>query len=344
MNVELKDISNALALYGIKGDIINHSFFNNYFDEEESEAKFILKADLSDGKSLVVRFIRQEGYPRTRTEEQSRFSEHLRKRGVLTPNKYRGNDAFCIPYRLNELELDITVEDYIGETCNFYTDEKIMYKIGQLVGGMHRIAEEDNLHLSGDSLYNLMSYDEFTDYASFVWYGNNELIDKDLFNGIRSLYEQRYDRIGLAWNNLPQYATQGDYCTGNLTYNGNELGIFDYNNAGDGTLVYDMIIHGIYNAMDNYRYPSFSDGLSEDDKLHFFKSYYDGYVSQRPFSENEKAIFNDLYAAAKGMQQLRINVFEDSLKKLIERKEQEKIDALLQKIYHDLRYDYLHSK
>jgi len=334
MTVEPKDISKALALYGIDCDVVSHSFFENSFDEEVTEAKFIVKADLSNGESLVIRLIRQENYPRSRTEEQSQFTEYLRNCGIFTPKQYKSGDGFCAVYHLDGMDLNVTLEDYIGEVCNFETSKSTMFKIGELQGKMHHISEEDNLHLNGETIYNLMGYDEFTGYDNFEWYGNHGMIDADMFKKISAAYEKRMTRIKQIWDSLPKYATQSDHAIYNLTYNGTEIGIFDYNNAGDGVLVYDMIVHGIYNAMSDYKFPN---NLTEDEKLDFFKSYLDGYTSQRPLSENEKSVFDDLYAIAYGIQNLRINVSDDSLEILLKNKEQDKIDTLLQKIYQDLR-------
>jgi len=63
MTIALQDIKNVLSLYNIKANVVNHSFFEKYFDDEESQGKFILRADLSDSKSLVIRFICHEQYP-----------------------------------------------------------------------------------------------------------------------------------------------------------------------------------------------------------------------------------------------------------------------------------------
>jgi len=338
MNVTAKDIVNALTMFGLSAEVTDFSFFQNDFDEEESEGKFILRADVSNGKTYVVRFIRQEDYPRVKTEEQSIFAEYLREHGVATAKKYKSGDAYCTAYRLASLDFDLTVEDYIGKAGNFRIDANAIHKIGRLTGQMHRISAQNSLHLSADTLYNLIGHNEFSGYRAFQWFGNEGFINKEMFDRICAAYEAKMERIRAVWESLPCYALQGDTCVYNLTYNDGELGVFDYNNAGNGVLVYDMMVHGFYTAYHSRKNYT-AETVTERDKRSLFDAYCDGYASERPLTASEKAVFDDIFALTKGMHHLRINFVEGSLGKLIESKEHGKIDALLREIYHDISGD-----
>jgi len=336
MNIELKDILNILSLYNIYSDVLDYKFFINEFDEETLEMKFIVKVELADNRKLVTKFIRQDFHPNNIIEEQSRFSEHLRSHGVLTPIRYKSGDNYCITYPFNEYTLDVTVEDYFGEEIKAI-DNDLAYKIGQLMGKNHRIAENDNLHITNRTMFNIVGYNEVSGYDDFLEFGKNELIERDIFNQICSIYDKKLNRLKEVWDSLPKYATQGDYSTNNLTYHGDELGIFDYNNAGDETLISDMILEGLLTAYES----DLSDGLTDDDRLELFKIFVNGYISQRQLSEKEKSIFNDIYAISKGLWFTRIQYNENSLEKLIENNEHEKVEKLIQEIYEDLNSDFV---
>ena len=224
MEIGLNDISNVLTLYDINFGICSYKYFINSFDERKSEAKFIIKVDLNNKKSLIVKFIHQGRNSHDIIEEQSRFSEHLRMCGVLTPKRYKNDDVYCITYPLNGLTLDVTVEDYIGEEIKV-TDNDLAFKIGQLMGQNHCIAEKDNLHINACTIFNVVGYNEVSGYDEFLKFGNDGLINKAVFNDICYVYEKKLNLIKSVWDSLPKYATQGDYSTNNLAYVGDELGI-----------------------------------------------------------------------------------------------------------------------
>lgn len=332
MNIEKENILKVLALFNIDFDIKSYNFFINGFDEQTSEVKIIVKVDLSNEKSLVIKFIRQDMNPHNVIEEQSRFSEHLRERGILTPKRYKSGDSYCITYTFNGLLLDVTVEDYLGKEVKVI-DNTLAYNIGRLMGKNHCIAEEDNLYINANTIFNIVGYNEVSGYNEFVRLGNDKLIEKKLFDEICSIYDIKINRIKSVWGSLPKYATQGDYSINNLSYIGyDELGIFDYNIAGDETLIGDMILEGLLIANEM----ELTQGLSDTDRPGLFKSFLNGYISQRPLSENERLVFDDIYAISKGLWFTRIQYNDASLVKLIEKKDHEKTTELLREIYKDI--------
>jgi Ser/Thr protein kinase RdoA (MazF antagonist) len=331
MKIELQDISNILPLYNINSDVVDYTFFIDGFDEDSYEMKFIIKVELTDGRLLVVKFIRQEMSPHNVIEEQSHFSEYLRNRGILTPKRYKSGDSYCIAYPFNGFTLDITVEDYFGEEIKDINNE-LAYKIGQLMGKNHRLAENDNFHINNRTLFNVVGKNDVSGYDDFLEFGKGGLIAGDIFTQICAVYNTKLNRLKDVWGDLPRYATQGDYSTNNLVYIGDDIGIFDYNNAGDETLISDMVLEGLLTAYEN--------GLTDADRLGLFKSFINGYIEQRPLSEKEKAVFSDIYAVAWGMWYSRILYSNNSLEELIKNKEYEKVSELMQKIFHDIDSEY----
>ncbi|MCL1794076.1 MAG: hypothetical protein FWG34_09415 [Oscillospiraceae bacterium] len=335
MNIELQDITNILPFYNINSDVLDYKFFINGFDEETSEMKFIVKVELADGRALVIKFIRQELNPHNIIEEQSRFSEHLRSRGILTPTRYKSGDIYCIAYPFHGFTLDVTIEDYFGAEIKVI-DNDLAHKIGQLMGKNHCIAENDNLHINNKTLFNIVGYNEVIGYDDFLRFGHDGLIENNIFNQICSIYEKKLNRLKEAWDSLPKYATQGDYSTNNLTYIGDGLGLFDYNNAGDETLISDMILEGLLTAYEN----DLADGLTDADRRGLFKSFVNGYINHRTLSEKEKSVFDDIYAISNGLWFTKIRYNDNSLEKLIKHKEHKKISELAQKIYQDINTNF----
>lgn len=331
MNLETKDIVNILASYDIHSEIDSFTYFINGYNEETAELKMIVRVNFHERTPLVIKCIREDEHPNNIIEEQSCFSEQLRGKGILTPKRYLCGNYYCSVYKLGDLILDITVEDYFGEEIKVI-DKNLAYKIGRLMGENHRIAEENSLHISAKTIFNVTGYNEVSGYETFKEFGNSGFIEKDAFDRICALYDEKLDRIKSVWGNLPKYATQGDYSVNNLVYIDNEIGIFDYNIAGDETLIGDMILEGLLTANEM----DLAEGLTESDRLGLFKEFVRGYVVKRPLLEKEKDVFNDIYTISQALWFTKIKYRDTSLSKLIKNNETEKIRELVEKIYHDI--------
>lgn len=247
MNIQLKDLIDVLALYNITAQISDFKFFINGYDDKTSEMKMIIKVDFVNRSPVVVKFLRENRHPHNKIENQSKFSEYLRNQGILTPKRYTSGDNHCIKYKLNDMCLDVTVEDYLGEEIKTI-DFKLAYKIGQLMARIHYISERGNCHIGANTIFNVVGYNEVIGYDKFVELGERGKIDSEMYQKIKKVYSDKLKRIKLLWDKLPKYATQGDCSINNLTYIGEELGIFDYNIAGDETLIGDMVLEGLLTA------------------------------------------------------------------------------------------------
>ncbi|MPM79828.1 hypothetical protein SDC9_126870 [bioreactor metagenome] len=334
MNIELTNIIEVLNLYKLTTEVSNYNFFINGYDNETCELKIIVKVEFLNGNPLVVKFVKEDHHPYNVIESQSVFSEYLRSHGILTPKRYMTNGKYCNKYKLNNLLLDVSVEDYLGEEIKAI-DFKIAYKIGALMGRIHRISESGNCHICNDTIFNVIGYNEVIGYKHFLKLGEDGKVNSSMYKMIQSLYNTKLERIKSLWSNLPRYATQGDISINNLTYIGGEIGIFDYNIAGDETLIGDMVLEGLLvaNEMD------LSIELSENDRTELFKHFLNGYVNERPLTENEKAVLCDIYSISSAMWFTKIKHNENSLTKLLEREDSEKIDSLLHEIYNTLSKD-----
>lgn len=334
MDIKLDNLNDVLALYKIIGQISDFEFFINGYDEKTSEMKVIIKVLFMDRNPLVVKFIRENRHPHNEIEKQSKFSEYLRSQGILTPKRYISGDNYCIKYTLNDRCLDVTVEDYLGEKIKTI-DFKLAYKIGQLVARIHNISEKGNCYIGTNTIFNVVGYNEVSGYDQFVELGESGKIDSEMYKKIVKIYSDKLEKIKLSWDKLPRYATQGDFSINNLTFIGDELGIFDYNIAGDETLVGDMVLEGLLSANEM----DLAEGLSDIDRKELFRCFVNGYTDERTLNDNEKGILSDIYAISSGLWFTKIFIHENSLIKLVERKEYDNENFLLQEIYSTLCTD-----
>ena len=327
-NIDRNNLLEVLSMYNINEQISDFSFFINWYDNNASEMKVITKVTFSDRMPLVIKFVNEKKHPPKIIENQSIFSEHLRSQGILTPKRYMSNKKYCIKYELNNMPVYVTVEDYFGDEIKTI-DFNLAFKIGQLLARIHRISQKGKCHIGAGTIFNVTGYNEVSGYDCFTELGEAEKIDSVMYQKIKSLYQRKLDKINEVWDKLPKSATQGDISINNLTLVGDEIGIFDYNIAGDETLVGDMVLEGLLTANEM----DLSDGLTDKDRPKLFKCFFRGYVNERQLTEKEMSIFNEIYSISSALWFTKIKYNEDSLAKLVERNEHQKVNSLLQEIY-----------
>ncbi|MEK5061710.1 hypothetical protein BK126_10035 [Paenibacillus sp. FSL H7-0326] len=167
MKITLQHIQEILSEYRISARIVDtHHYIEQYRDHPTFRAKFILRVDFLDHKSVVMKLVQQEEHPRLIIEQQSIFSELMRRNGILTPKRYIAGEHYCISYVINDLSLDVTVEEYLGEEIKTI-DIEIAGKAGQLMGRMHAISEKEGAHIRVDSIFNVVGYNEVSGYERF---------------------------------------------------------------------------------------------------------------------------------------------------------------------------------
>ncbi|SDX43035.1 phosphotransferase [Paenibacillus sp. PDC88] len=325
MNIERYHLEEILSAYGIKNQITDtHDYIKQYSVSDTPRVKAIIRADFIDRPSVVVKMIKQKEHPRWKMEQQSIFSEHMRRNGILTPKRYISKEQYCISVWIENVELDVILEDYLGEEIRTI-DVETVGRIGQLMARMHIISERDDCHIDADSIFNVTGYNEASGYERFRELGEAGYLNQEKYERIIQLYEDRMNRIQAMWPELPRHATQGDYSINNLVLRDGAVGIFDYNIAGDETLVGDLIVEGLLvaNEMD------LAEGLSTDDRPQLFNAFYDGYSKVRPLQELEQAVVKDVYAVVASMWFTTIRYEEDSLEFMVERHEVVKMESIL---------------
>ena len=342
MKIERNHIADMLALFYITDPITELTYFIEQYSIDPNTSiprvKVIVRTDFENADPVVVKCINQKEHPGHIIEQQSVFSEHMRRNGIITPRRYPvvgEEQALCLTYYIEDTPLIVTVEEYIGEEIR-QIDPGTAYKIGRLMGEMHRIAERDKLHIEANSIFDVIGYNEASGYNRFKELGEAGHLQLDKYKQITEMYEHRMKNLHTVWSELPRFATQGDYSINNLTWAREEIGIFDYNIAGEETLVGDMVTEGLLTAHEM----DLAEGLNSEDKLRLFDAFMEGYRGMRELNDTEQRVLNDLYAVVASMWFTSIRYNEDSLEKLVERGEIDKIEVRLEEIKKILSENY----
>lgn len=332
-DVSLADINEIIRDYGIVSEAVCFTELQRYHyeknDPDSKEVRLILRVDLGNGKSVVMRFKNEDGVTINLIENQCRFADLLHKNGILTPIQYQSNGVYAKEVSLNGYQVIVCVEEFAqGEIKT--VDETIAEKTGALLAKTHDIAERFRAHLD-----NAVLFDPFQENDLF-FYSQFETICRSLDGEEKSLSERiaaKYHEYMCVLSPLksePRYAVQGDISDCNLYQNGNgEIGMFDFNCSGDNNLFCDAVMQAIFEArlMD---YPL--DYLEKTEKI-ILPAFLKGYQSVRAFTDTQKQMLPYLYAVVTSFWAMDIVWGENSLKKAFDSGDKQAIHCWLDVIW-----------
>ena len=312
-HVNDNEIQQILQDYGIVEKIRGFFELERYHyerdDPDSKEVRLIVKVEMEDRSSFVMRFKNEEDVTIELIESQSRFAEILQNNGILTPTQYKVDGKFAKWYRISGYDVIVTVEEFVENELKV-VDERIAGKTGELLARMHTIAESNELHINNGVLFDpfahndLLAYDIFLDLEASL-----EGEDKVLFDKIVDKYNQYMDVLE-PLKKYPRYAVQGDISNCNLYLApSGEVGVFDFNRAGDNNLFCDAAMQAIYEA----RRMDYPESRETDFEAVILKSFLDGYCSIRSLSDTEKQWYPYLQAIITAFWSDDIRWNEDSL-------------------------------
>lgn len=290
------DINIILKDYNFDAECSSYTELQRYDYEEDDPAsknvRLIVKVELKDGCSLVLRFKYEEDAPQDVIEAQSRFAALLYRNGIETPKVYASNGNFTRAYSINGYNVVVTVEDFKDGEIKA-VDPQTAESTGKLLARMHSIAEANDCHVDCEVLFDPLAPNDLFFYESFTKRKERLLaIDRDLYNSIVKKHDELISRIAPLGRET-RYAVQGDISDCNLyrTEDG-RIGVFDFNRCGDNSLFFDAVMQAVFESrlMD---YPEELDGHQEEI---IFSSFLEGYQHVRPFTAEQKQAFPYLYA------------------------------------------------
>ena len=314
-------------------DIITFSELQRYHYEKNNpasqEVRLIIKANLNNGQSVVVRFKNECDTTLKVINDQSRFAKFLSDNGIKTPALFMANHEYARWYTINKYDVIVTVEEFVTGEIHIVSKE-IAEKTGRLLAQMHNIAEAGKFHVQNGVIFDPLNENDLFSFQDFQVQKDFLLsVDESLYKDIVKEYDSLYQKIGV-FENEPRYAVQGDISNCNLyqTADG-EVGVFDFNRCGDNVLYYDAIMQAIFEArlMD---YPKEIDGKQESVILPAFLR---GYHRERPFTDKQKDVFPYLYAMISAFWLGSIRFDEDSLCHAIEAGDTKSVHKWMEEIH-----------
>lgn len=330
------DIRSILALYGLDTAFGEQTAYIHYTknDDREQQVKIILSVLLASGKRVVIKLLHEDkdfDAEEAKLEGQSAFSECLRQNGIRTPLRYQANGCYCNTYTYAGLPCHVTIEDWCGEEIlEINTD--IAYQIGVLLAQMHTLSLTHGWTLGCGTLFSAAYENDVDCYDTFCTITQNEALDQAIAAQLKKLHDEKLAAIRAVWEMLPKAGVQGDISINNLVYGKDELTVFDYNNAGDEVLVSDLVLEGLLTAYEM----DLPAGVDESYREKLFPALLDGYLSIRKLSDAEAQAAWLVYTLYHALWFTRVVYTENSLEKLVARKDYAGANQLLSRMLDDM--------
>ena len=307
------DIQNVLLDYGIESACSSFRELQRYHYEKDDPAskqvRLIVKADLGNGDSFVVRFKNEDDAPMEVIEAQSRFAALLSAHGIETPRVCRSEGRYARRYLINGYDVIVTVENYVtGEIRT--VDAETAEATGRLLAETHNIAEQADYHVWGDVLFDPLDRNELFSFEEFNAHKEKLIaIDSKLYHSIVQEHAGLVQHL-VPFAAEPRYAVQGDLSDCNLyrTQDG-RLGVFDFNRCGDNNLYFDAVMQAIFEA----RLMDYPEELSGKQEPVILSAFLKGYQQRRLFTAQQREAFPNFYALVSAFWLCDLKWNEDSL-------------------------------
>lgn len=337
LKISIYDIEMILNDFEVPSKAVSFVELQRYDYENNKpdlkEVRLIVKAELNNGSSVVIRFKNEFGESLDLIEKQSEFAALLKGNGIATPTLYKNGGQFAKWYAIDGYDVIVTVEEFVeGEL--YFVDADTAEKIGMLLAKTHNIAEANNFHVENEVLFDPFANNDLFEVSALLSHEKDFVaIEQSLYQSIVKKYNE-YMEILSPIRNEPQYAVQGDISQNNLYQSNTSLGVFDFNRCGDNNLYCDAVMQAVFvsRLMD---YPESYTGRHEREILPAFLK---GYDFERPFSDAHKHAFPYLYAIIDAFWSADIKWNEDSLLKQLEKGDDKEVARWLKEILNRLSH------
>ena len=209
----------------------------------------------------------------------------------------------------------------------------IAYEIGTLMARMHLISLEHGCIIGHRTLFSAAYWNDVDVFPEFCEITKDERLDQGVAAQIKSLREEKLERIRAIWETLPKAAVQGDISINNLVHDEKGLIVFDYNNAGDEVLISDLVMEGLLTAYEM----DLAEGIPASYREQLFPALLKGYLSVRALSEAECTAAWEVYTLYHGLWFTRIVYYDDSLDSLVKKGDYDGANRLLMKMLTDMQ-------
>ena len=292
--IDTNTFQNVFGKFELGQDIVEYQLIQETSDIYDEKLIYFVKN--SENKCYVCRYYYGGHYSESVIEQQSNFAMTLYKNGIITPLKYKHNGHYCIKILINNKMYLVTLEDYLlGQS--FEMSPQLFGKLGRLLGKLHSISENNPTKIN----YSIIDDGFKSGTAKFDKILNKAvkpIIKNETIYQISKTHDGLVNELMKEWWMLPKGSVNGDLSVFNNIIDVNhEIGIIDFDLAGNETYLGDMLIT-FYSSL----YQCFT--VSEK-YLHqiqeISKQYFDEYCSQRKLTEIELSIFSKTAALFDGL-------------------------------------------
>lgn len=335
-NITLKDIDRILSDFGIGTNAGSFAELQRYnYDTDDADSKLvrlIVKVETQTGEAFVIRLKNENDVTKEIMEQQCAFQMLLSQNGIITPRVHTACGHFVRTCCINDYNVLVYVEEFVDGQLQL-VDKTAAGKTGELLARMHNIAEAANAHIANKVLFDPLQKNDLFDFGVFD--SNKEYlmqVDKALYEAILSKTKEHFDYLE-AFAPAARYAVQGDISDCNLyqTEEG-EIGVFDFNCAGDNVLFFDAVMQAIFEARLMVDYP---DDIASDPESVILPAFLRGYDRVRPFTAEERAAYPHLYALCTAFWLMRLHAIINAIKE----DDRQKVRECMRAILNDLTED-----
>ena len=344
MKLTAENVSPLLREFGISIGVLDTHVYLNY--EDENGFTIISGLEVKHRPPLVIKISRDSTRKHDFIEKCCRFSEHLRRNGVPTPERYARGGEYCLSLPFEGEKVDVTLEDWGGDPITAL-DIDTARDAGMLLARTHRLSFRDNCKLGVKSRFDALGENPVSGVGKFeelskraaesqivsVTYPHRLCKKPEICREIMDICSRRFASAKELWDRLPRGAVQGGLSLGNLTRRDGTLTIYDFGGAGDETLVGDMLLEGLYLT----QFSPLAEGLSEDDRPALFREFVAGYRHICPLTHDERVVACELYPVYNALMLPRIasfgGKFPASLEALMAGGDCDKVDDMLAELY-----------
>lgn len=250
----------------------------------------------TENKVYVCRISNEKNFPMPLVEKQSQFAMILHANGVNTARKYRCQNNYCIHHLINGIEMQITLEEYIGEDLS---DVGIGFlkEFGEVLGRVHSVSSKHPFVIGRSFISDYIQNDKAR-FSKILEKAEPPLPDFPYVHIAEKLHDNLVHELAKNWHLLPMGAVHGDLGVfNNLMNTASGVGIIDFNLAGDEAFLGD-VLSSYYASIHKYLWKDLFSGLNE---LNAFLIFWEGYSEHYSVSEIEIEYFPQVSALFDGL-------------------------------------------
>lgn len=292
-----RSVAEWLARCGCAGDVTAIATLAAY---DQPHPVRVLRLTTTQG-CFVAKMLAEAAVSREEEEQQAAFSEFLRAQGLPVPQKFRCDGYFVSLIDVGGARYLATLEEDFGADLCRPTVETA-YALGRFLGRMHRCSLASGFQLPAGHTWRALL--EGRTNACDIWQGKPS--DHPTIRALCCRHDAVSAALRRLWPQLPRAAVHGDLSlTSNLVqrgrtlctpFEGNGIGVIDFNLAGEEVLVGDFLITW-YSARWQ---PDLCARVAPRQWAAMAQAYRTGYQRERCFTVQEKRVLPQLARSMNG--------------------------------------------